>query len=264
MIYRQLSQEEFADLQTRIIYEDNHLFIFNKRPGEIVQGDKTGDEPLSETLKAFIALRDSKPGQVFMGVPHRLDRPVSGIVVFAKTSKALERLAEMFRNGDFHKTYLALCCNKPGQPEGTLEDWIVRNEKQNKSYVAASVTPETAGAQPEDMPLPKKVAGRRAGVSTNIPSGAKLARLKYRWLQDTDNYHLLEVELLTGRHHQIRCQLAQIGCVIKGDLKYGAPRSNPDGGICLHSYRATFVHPVRKEELTLTAPVPSSWKGVNI
>ena len=233
MVYRTLSREEYDDIASRIIFEDNHLLVFNKRPGEIVQGDKTGDEALSETLKAFIAARDSKPGQVFMGVPHRLDRPVSGIVVFAKTSKALERLAEMFRKGEVHKTYLALCCEAPAGKEGLLEDWLSRNEKQNKSYV---VKEESAGA--------------------------KLARLRYRLLQDTDRYHLLEVELLTGRHHQIRCQLSHMGCPIKGDLKYGAPRSNPDGGICLHSFRTTLVHPVKKCEIVLEAPVPQSWKGI--
>jgi len=232
MLYRQLTESEAADIASRILYEDNHLLVFNKRPGEIVQGDKTGDEPLSETLKAFIARRDSKPGQVFLGVPHRLDRPVSGIVVFAKTSKALERLARMFREGEVHKTYLALCCAPPPAEEGLLEDWLVRNEQQNKSYVV------------------------------DYQEEAKLARLRYRHLRDTDRYSLLEVELLTGRHHQIRCQLAHMGCVIKGDLKYGAPRSNRDGGICLHSARTVLMHPVKKTECTFEAPVPRSWKGV--
>ena len=223
MMYRQLSSAEAGDIRGRIVYEDNHLLVFDKKAGEIVQGDKTGDEPLSETLKAYIAARDDKPGQVFMGVPHRLDRPVSGLVIFAKTGKALERLTEMFRNGDVHKTYLALCCHAPEANEGLLEDWLVRNEKQNKSYVV----PAPAKAGPEGQP-------------------AKLAKLKYRHLMDTDKYHLLEVELLTGRHHQIRCQLSHIGCCIKGDLKYGAPRSNPDGSICLHSYKVSFIHPVKK------------------
>ena len=240
MMYRQPGREEYADLQRRIVYEDNHLLVFNKRAGEIVQGDKTGDEPLSETLKAFVAFRDDKPGRVFMGVPHRLDRPVSGLVVFAKTSKALERLTEMFRNGEVHKTYLALCCGKPEVPEGLLENWMVRNEKLNKSFIVPA--PEGAAAS----------------------SGAKLARLKYRCIQDTDRYHLIEVELLTGRHHQIRCQLSHMGCCIKGDLKYGAPRSNPDGSICLHSYRTSFIHPVKKTPLELTAPVPSGWKGISL
>ena len=230
MIYRELTAEEFADVAGRILYEDNHLLVLNKRVGEIVQGDKTGDEPLSETLKAFIAQRDGKPGHVFMGVPHRLDRPVSGIAVFAKTSKCLERLNAMFRDGDVHKTYWALTCARPDPAEGELRHWLTRNEKQNKSY-----------AVPDD--------GRRH------PVDAKLARLRYRVLRDTDRYHLVEVELLTGRHHQIRCQLSAIGCPIKGDLKYGAPRSNPDGGISLHARRITFLHPVRKEEITVEAPV---------
>ena len=224
---------DFSDIASRILYEDNHLLVFNKKPGEIVQGDRTGDTPLSEDLKAFIKQRDGKPGNVFLGVPHRLDRPVSGIVIFAKTSKALERLAAMFREGSVHKTYLALCCGEPWDEEGLLEDWLSRNEKQNKSYVVREGTP-----------------------------GAKLARLRYRFVQSTERYSLLEVELLTGRHHQIRCQLSHMGCPIKGDLKYGAPRSNPDGGICLHSRRAVFVHPVQKVEITVVAPIPDSWKGV--
>ena len=231
MVYRQLTDEEFADIQGRILYEDNHLLVFNKRPGEIVQGDKTGDEPIAETLKAFIARRDNKPGGVFMGIPHRLDRPVSGIVLLAKTSKALERLGEMFRSGAVHKTYWALCCQKPEPPEGTLTDLLVRNEKQNKSYVSKG-------------------------------PGAKEARLRYRYLRSTERYHLVEVELLTGRHHQIRCQLSHIGCPIKGDLKYGAPRSNPDGGICLHARNIQFIHPVKKTGVDVTAPVPENWKGV--
>ena len=232
MEYRELSAQEFEDVRSRILYEDNHLLIINKKVGEITQGDITGDECLTETLKAFIAMRDSKPGKVFMGLPHRLDRPVSGICILAKTGKALERLDEMFRTSQVHKTYWALCCGRPEAAEGHLEDWLVRNEKQNKSYV------------------------------TSKRQDAKLAKLNYRFLYSTERYHLLEVELLTGRHHQIRCQLSHIGCPIKGDLKYGAPRSNPDSGICLHSRSVTFVHPVRKEEITVTAPVPQSWKGV--
>jgi len=233
MIYRHLSDEEFNGIAGRILYEDNHLLVFNKRSGEIVQGDKTGDEPLSETLKAFIAQRDGKPGQVFMGVPHRLDRPVSGIVVLAKTSKALERLSALFRGGDIHKTYWALCCHAPAVPEGLLEDHLLRNEKHNKSYVVPAGRP-----------------------------GAKEARLKYRHIRSTDRYFLLEVELLTGRHHQIRCQLAHLGCPVKGDLKYGAPRSNPDGGISLHAREIRFIHPVKKTEVDVVAPVPASWKGI--
>jgi len=235
MVYRRLPEDEFQDIQSRILYEDNHLLVINKKVGEIVQGDKTGDECLAETLKAFVAQRDSKPGNVFMGIPHRLDRPVSGITVFAKTSKALERLSAMFREGEVHKTYWALCCKAPQKESAELDDWLVRNERMNKSFVA------------------------RNGEKT---SGAKLAKLVYRHIGNTDRYALLEVDLLTGRHHQIRCQLANIGCVIKGDLKYGAPRSNPDGGICLHSHEARFLHPVRKEEMDIVAPPPSTWKGM--
>lgn len=232
MEYRTLNTEEYADLASRILYEDNHLLIVNKKSGEITQGDRTGDECLAESYKAFIAQRDRKPGKVYMGIPHRLDRPVSGICILAKTSKALERLTEMFREGEVHKTYWALCCQKPRNPEGSLEDWMIRNEKQNKSYVVSK------------------------------REGAKLAKLNYRFLYSTDRYHLIEVELLTGRHHQIRCQLGNMGCCIKGDLKYGAPRSNPDGGISLHAHNIRFVHPVKKNEINVTAPVPHSWKGV--
>ena len=235
MIYRHLSSEEFSDLASRILYEDNHLLVVNKRVGEIVQGDKTSDEPLTETYKAFIAQRDAKPGQVFMGLPHRLDRPVSGIVVLAKTSKALERLNAMFRDGDVKKVYWALVCREPAEKEKLLEGMLWRNEKQNKSYICHHDTAR---------------------------KDAKLARLIYRHIADTERYFLLEVELLTGRHHQIRCQLSDMGCPIKGDLKYGAPRSNPDGGISLHARRITLTHPVKKEPLTIEAPVPVSWKGV--
>jgi 23S rRNA pseudouridine1911/1915/1917 synthase len=227
--YREMSPEEYRDINDRILYEDNHLLIFNKRTGEIVQGDKTGDEPLSETLKAFIAQRDGKPGQVFMGVPHRLDRPVSGVCVFAKTSKALERLNEMLRKGELHKTYWAMVANKPPKESDTLTDNLVRNESQNKSYVAKN---------------------------------GKESRLKYTLIQTTERYFLLEVELYTGRHHQIRCQLAHMGCPIKGDLKYGARRSNPDGGISLMARHIQFIHPVKKTEVDVTAPIPDSWKGI--
>ena len=168
-----------------------------------------------------------------MGIPHRLDRPVSGITVLAKTSKCLERMNEAFRNGSVHKTYWALCCAAPETKEALLENWLLRNEGQNKSYIV------------------------REGNKQ-----AKLARLQYRYLGPTERYHVLEVALLTGRHHQIRCQLAGIGCPIKGDLKYGAPRSNPDGGISLHARNIRFVHPVQKNEISITAPLPASWKGV--
>lgn len=235
MEYRSIPENEFRELSERILYEDNHLMIVNKRVGDIVQGDKTGDECLADTYKAFIAQRDQKPGKVFLGIPHRLDRPVSGIVLLAKTSKALERLSAMFREGDIHKTYWALCHKAPAVKEGELQNYMIRNEKSNKSFIVKSASSDKM---------------------------AKLARLTYKHIADTDRYHLLEVNLLTGRHHQIRCQLAHIGCTIKGDLKYGAPRSNPDGGICLHSREVKFIHPVKKTEIHIVAPVPSSWKGV--
>ncbi len=238
MVYRQLTKEEYDDFAGRILYEDNHLLIVDKKVGEITQGDKTGDECLAESYKAFIARRDGKPGLVFLGVPHRLDRPVSGICVLAKTSKALERLTAMFRDGEIHKRYWALCCAAPQPSEGHLEDWLVRNEKQNKTYAIA----------PGDKEKPRQ--------------DAKLAKLNYRYMLSTDRYHLVEVELLTGRHHQIRCQLSHAGCAIKGDLKYGAPRSNPDGGICLQAHEIRFVHPVKKAPLCVSVPAPSSWKGV--
>ena len=211
-----------------ILYEDNHIIAVNKAPGEIVQGDKTGDKPLSEILKDYIKVKYNKPGEVFLGVPHRLDRPTSGVVLFARTSKALVRLNEMFKDHHaMHKTYWAIVQGAPKLPEARLENYLVRNEAQNKSYVAKSGAKE-----------------------------AKQAILNYRTLVKGDHYTLLEVELLTGRHHQIRCQLSAIGCPIKGDLKYGAKRSNPDGSISLHAREITFVHPVRKEPLTITAPVP--------
>jgi len=236
MIYRTLSKDEYDDLASRILYEDNHLLIVNKRSGEIVQGDKTGDETLGEKYKAFIAIRDNKPGQVFMGIPHRLDRPVSGITVLAKTSKALERMNALFRDGGVHKYYWALTCGRPPQTEALLENYLTRNESQNKSYVVKGD--------------PSKARD------------AKLARLQYKHLGSTQRYELVEVLLLTGRHHQIRCQLANMGCVIKGDLKYGASRSNPDGGISLHARRICFEHPVKKTQMCVEAPVPSTWKGI--
>ncbi len=218
-----------------VVYEDNHIIIVNKQSGEIVQGDKTGDRPLSELVKDYIKERYAKPGAVFLGVVHRLDRPVSGLVVFARTSKALTRLNKMFAEGEVHKTYWAIVKNTPKQPEGTLENWLVRNEKQNKSY-----------AYDKEKP------------------GAKKAILKYKVIGQSDHYTLLEVQLMTGRHHQIRCQLAAMGCPIKGDLKYGAPRSNPDGSISLLSRRVEFVHPVSKEQICVEAPLPDDalWKAM--
>ena len=230
MEYRELTEQEYKDRESRILYEDNHLLIVNKRPGDIVQGDKTGDECLTDIYKALIAKRDGKPGKVFMGVPHRLDRPVSGICILAKTSKSLERMSAMFRNGDIHKKYWALCCAKPDPEEGTLENWLIRNEKQNKTYIVPQ------GSHKE----------------------AKFARLNYKFLRSTERYHLVEVELLTGRHHQIRCQLAGIGCVIKGDLKYGARRSNPDGSSSLHAHEVTFIHPVQKVPVHIIADFVSA------
>ena len=212
-----------------ILYEDNHIIIVNKRSGEIVQGDKTGDEPLSETLKRYIKERDAKPGNVFMGVVHRLDRPVSGVVMFAKTSKALSRLNAMFASGDIHKTYWAITRNEPAQPAATLTHYITTVERNNKSY--ASLTPRP---------------------------GAKEARLSYRLIARSERYNLLEVNLMTGRKHQIRVQLSAIGCPVKGDLKYGDKRSNPGGSISLHARRIRFIHPVSKEEIDITAPVPQN------
>ena len=210
-----------------VIYEDNHIIVVNKSASEIVQGDKTGDTPLSETVKAYLKEKYQKPGNVFVGVTHRLDRPVSGLVIFAKTSKALSRLNDMFRTSDVHKVYWAIVKNVPKNPQGELVHWLVRNEKQNKSYAYDREVKDS-----------------------------KRAVLRYRTIGHSDNYSLLEVELLTGRHHQIRCQLAKMGCPIKGDLKYGAARSNPDGSICLHARRVSFVHPVSKLQIELEAPVP--------
>ncbi len=219
----------------KVVYEDNHVIIVSKRSGEIVQGDKTGDKPLSEIVKDYIKEKYQKPGNVFLGVVHRLDRPVSGLVVFAKTSKALTRLCNMFRDGEVHKTYWALTKNPPRQTEGTIKSWLVRNEKQNKSY----------------------------SYDHEVPN-SKLAILEYKLIGRTDNYSLLEVNLLTGRHHQIRCQLASIGCSIKGDLKYGAQRSNPDGSISLMARRVRFVHPVSGNPIDIVAPLPDDnlWRAL--
>ena len=220
-----------------VVYEDNHIIVVNKTASEIVQADKTGDTPLSETVKQYLKEKYQKPGNVFLGVTHRLDRPVSGLVIFAKTSKALTRLNEMFRAGEVKKTYWAVVKNAPKESEGELVHFLVRNEKQNKSY-----------AYDKEVPNSKK------------------AVLDYRLIGRSDNYYLLEVDLKTGRHHKIRCQLAKMGCPIKGDLKYGSPRSNPDGSICLHARRVRFVHPVSKELIELKAPLPEGnlWKGFEL
>ncbi|MDR2534133.1 MAG: RNA pseudouridine synthase [Tannerellaceae bacterium] len=210
-----------------IIYEDNHIIAVNKTCHEIVQGDKTGDTPLSETLKQYLKEKYHKPGNVYIGVAHRLDRPVTGIVLFAKTSKALARLNDMFRTDRIRKTYLAIVKRRPPSEEDTLVHWLVRNEQQNKSY-----------AYDRDKPL------------------AKQAILHYALKSCSDNYFLLEIDLKTGRHHQIRAQLAHIGCPVKGDLKYGADRSNPDGGISLHAISVEFIHPVSNLPLNIVAPPP--------
>ena len=218
----------------QLLYEDNHLFIVNKRAGDIVQGDKTGDAPLSELIKEFIKKRDHKPGEVYLGVPHRLDRPTTGIVVFAKTSKALSRLNKMFAEKQTQKTYWALVKNKPKITADTLIHYLVRNPKQNKSYTHDHEVPDS-----------------------------KRASLSYQLLKSFDNFHLLEIDLHTGRHHQIRSQLSKIGSPIKGDLKYGFPRSNKDGSISLHARQLEFIHPVKKEKMSIIAPPPKDdaiWK----
>ena len=222
----------------KVVYEDNHIIIVYKESGEIVQGDKTGDTPLSETVKAYIKEKYAKPGAVFLGVVHRLDRPVSGLVVFARTSKSLTRLNEMFRKGEVHKTYWAIVGSEASAVKGdgrllgtewqTVEHWLSRNEKQNKSY-----------AYHREVP------------------GSKKAVLQYRVIGRSDRYQLVEVQLLTGRHHQIRCQLAALGYPIKGDLKYGAKRSNPDGSISLLSHRVAFVHPVSRQDIVVESPLPA-------
>lgn len=218
-----------------VLYEDNHIIIINKTCSEIVQGDKTGDKPLSETVKEYLKEKYNKPGNVFCGVTHRLDRPVSGIVIFAKTSKALSRLNDMFKNKEIKKTYWAIVKNTPKATEGTLTYYLVKNEKQNKSYAYETEKPNS-----------------------------KLAVLHYKLKARSEKYNLLEIDLKTGRHHQIRCELAKIGCPIKGDLKYGFERSNPDGGISLHARHVSFIHPVSKELIEITAPLPEErlWKAL--
>ena len=220
----------------KILYEDNHLIAVRKRVGDIVQGDKTGDVPLSDMVKNFLKDKYQKPGTVYLGVVHRLDRPVSGVVLFAKTSKALPRLNKMFaEHKGVKKTYLAIVANKPSQPQGTLTHWLTRNEKQN-----------TARAYDREVP------------------GSKKAVLDYRLIAQSERYFLLEIELHTGRHHQIRCQLSKMGCPIRGDLKYGAPRSNPDGGISLHAWRLELEHPVSHQNIVIEAPLPEErlWQEI--
>jgi 23S rRNA pseudouridine1911/1915/1917 synthase len=212
----------------QILHEDNHLIVVNKRVGDIVQGDKTGDKPLSEIVKEYIKDKYNKPGEVFLGVVHRLDRPTTGIVVFARTSKALTRMNELFSNRETQKTYWAIVKNKPSKDEDKLVHYIKRNEKNNTSKAHSKEVPES-----------------------------KIASLDYTIFRELNNYFALEINLHTGRHHQIRAQLSAIGSPIKGDLKYGFDRSNPDGGIHLHARKLTFIHPVTKEALTITAPTPS-------
>lgn len=216
-----------------ILYEDNHIIAVNKNCSEIVQGDKTGDKPLSEIVKEWLKEKYQKPGNVFLGVTHRLDRPVTGVVLFAKTGKALARLNEMFQKSEIKKTYWALTKNRPDKTEGILTHYLVRNEKQNKSY-----------AYDKEVPRSKK------------------AVLDYKVIGQSDRYTLIEVHLHTGRHHQIRCQLAKIDCVIKGDIKYGADRTNPDGGISLHARSVDFIHPVSHQQIHIEAlpPRDNLWK----
>ena len=219
----------------QILHEDNHLIVVNKRVGDIVQGDKTGDKPLSDVVKEYIKDKYNKPGEVFLGVVHRLDRPTTGIVVFARTSKALTRMNELFSNRETQKTYWAVVKNRPSKDEDTLVHYIKRNEKNNTSKAHAKEVPDS-----------------------------KKASLEYKIIKELDNYFGLEIQLHTGRHHQIRAQLSAIGSPIKGDLKYGFDRSNPDGGIHLHARKLVFIHPVSKEKITLIAPVPDDviWKAI--
>ncbi|NBC59094.1 MAG: RNA pseudouridine synthase [Bacteroidetes bacterium] len=224
-----------SQLQSHIIYEDNHLFVINKPVGRLVQGDATGDEPLSETVKTYIKQKYNKPGNVYLGVVHRLDRPTSGVLVFAKTSKALSRLNKQFSERQTQKIYWAMVKNKPKATQARLVHYLKRKPKQNKSY-----------AYPKSIP------------------GAKQAVLNYRLLKSLKHYHLLEIELETGRHHQIRSQLSYIGCPIKGDLKYGAKRSNSDGGIDLHARKLSLIHPTTKEKMCFEADLPHNnlWQSV--
>lgn len=217
----------FQPITDRILYEDNHLIIINKMPSEIVQGDKTGDTPISETIKEYLKEKYKKPGQVYLGVVHRIDRPVSGCVIFAKTDKALSRMNKIIHDRKIRKKYFAVVKNKPPNQSGRLIHYLKKNEKQNKSYCVKQTQ-----------------------------EGSLKAELEYKLTGQSDNYYLLEIELHTGRHHQIRAQLAEIGCPIKGDLKYGFPRSNPDASIHLHARSTEFEHPVKKEKIIVTAPLP--------
>ena len=228
-----MSKERFQENQ--IVYEDNHLIIINKKCGQLVQGDKTGDESLLELIKNFIKIRDHKPGNVFLGLVHRIDRPTSGLVIYSKTSKALSRLTQMIKNREIAKTYWAIVPKETIPQSQKLIHYLQKNEKNNKAIV-----------------FPRET------------DGAKKAILTYNLIKTLDHYQLLEIDLETGRHHQIRAQLSKIGVPIKGDLKYNAPRSNPDGGISLHARKLEFTHPVSKEKLEIIAPVPQNdavWKA---
>ena len=224
------------NIDQRILYEDNHILIINKLPSEIVQGDKTGDVPMSEKLKAYLKLKYNKPGEVFLGVVHRLDRPVSGALIFARTSKSLSRLNELIKTGQVHKRYWAVVKHAPDPESNRLVNHLWRDEAKNKSFVNPEKTPKT-----------------------------QIAELTYSLIGKSRDYFLLEIDLITGRHHQIRAQLAQIGCPIKGDLKYGFPRSNPDGSIHLHSRAISFIHPVKREQIEIIAPLPDDpvWNYFN-
>lgn len=215
--------------QSQIIFEDNHLLVINKKAGQLVQGDKTGDEPLLESIKNYIKIRDAKPGNVFLGLVHRIDRPTSGLVIYAKTSKALSRLTQMVKNREIKKMYWAIVAKEMIPQSQRLIHYLMKNEKNNKAIVFPKAT-----------------------------EGAKEAVMTYNIIKGLDNYLLLEIDLETGRHHQIRAQLSKIGVPIKGDLKYGSPRSNPDGGISLHARKLEFIHPVTKEKIEITAPVPQN------
>jgi len=222
-------------LLPEILFEDNHLIAVNKRPSEIVQGDKTGDIPLSEIIKDYLKKKYNKPGNVFVGVIHRIDRPVSGVLLFAKTGKALSRMSEDFRDKEVQKTYWAVVKNKPPQDHGTLVHYLVKDEKTNKSKAFDKEVP-----------------------------GSKRSELDYRIIAKSDNYFLLEIDPKTGRHHQIRSQLSKIGCPIRGDIKYGFDRTNTDASIHLHSRKVVFIHPVTKEKTEITAPLPADnlWKAM--
>ena len=232
------------NIEDRILYEDNHIIAVNKLPGEIVQGDKTEDIPLLEIVKQYIKEKYHKPGNVFLSVVHRIDRPVSGVVLFARTSKMAAKLSELIRNGQILKSYWAVTCQKPDPPSGTLIDYLYRNEKQNKTFIVKDTS--------------KYVNNNNVKLLR--------AKLNYCYLTSNDNYYLVEIELITGRHHQIRAQMANIGCPIKGDLKYGAPRSNKDGSISLYACKVEFVHPTTGESIVITAPKPdtdSIWSTFN-